>query len=160
MTIAPKLRQFLDQNEAVYELVEHPPTESAWRSAEACHIPPARMAKAVLIDTPAEQVLAVLPADRRIELDHLRIELGDKAHIAGERELAATFDDCAPGAVPPIGAGYGVVTIVDAHLDREPDIYFEAGDHRTLVHVEGAEFARLMRQARHGHFGTSLWATD
>lgn len=29
-----------------------------------------------------------------------------------------------------------------------PDMYFEAGDHRTLVHMSGPAFAELMHNAR------------
>lgn len=160
MSIAPKLRAFLERRKAVYEIVDHPPTESAMQSAKAAHIPPSCVAKAVLLDLPGEHMLAVLPSDRRIELGDLRDELGgDKPRLADEGEVQAIFDDCEPGAVPPIG-GYGIVMIIDDSLTEEPDIFFEAGDHRSLIHVEQAEFQRLTSRARHGHFGTRDWIED
>lgn len=153
MTIAPKLRTYLDREHAVYELIDHPPTRSAAQTARVAHIPASCMAKGVLLDTPDDRVLAVLAADRRIDLENLRAELDEKPHLAKEKEVVEIFDDCAPGAVPPIGFGYGVTMIVDDMLAREPDIFFEAGDHRSLVHMEQAEFRRLTRQAQHGSFG-------
>ena len=144
MTIAPKLRTYLDREHAVYELIDHPPTRSAAQTARVAHIPASCMAKGVLLDTPDDRVLAVLAADRRIDLEDLRAELDEKPHLAKEKEVVEIFDDCAPGAVPPI---------VDDMLAREPDIFFEAGDHRSLVHMEQAEFRRLTRQAQHGSFG-------
>ncbi len=42
-------------------------------------------------------------------------------------------------------------TIIDRSLDKVDDIYFEAGDHRTLVHLSGAQFHRLMRKAPHAN---------
>ena len=42
--------------------------------------------------------------------------------------------------------------IIDTSIDRQPDLYFEAGDHATLIHLSEAEFARLNEQARHGSF--------
>lgn len=154
MTIAPKLRQFLDHQHAVYELIDHPLTLFAAQTAAVAQVPPSCMAKAVLIDMPdADHVLAVLSADRRIDLEDLRAELGQKPRLAGEDEIVQIFDDCVPGAVPPLGAGYGVEMIIDDFLAREPDIFFEAGDHRSLVHMEQAEFRRLTGEARHGSFG-------
>lgn len=153
MTIAPKLRTYLDRQQATYELIDHPPTRSAAQTARVAHIPASCIAKAVLLDTPEDRVLAVLPADRRIDLEDLRAELDEKPHLAKEKEVVEIFDDCAPGAVPPIGFGYGVSMIVDDMLAREPDIFFEAGDHRSLVHMEQAEFRRLTRHAQHGSFG-------
>jgi Ala-tRNA(Pro) deacylase len=152
MTIAAKLRHYLDRQHAVYELIDHPPTSSAMETAAVAHIPPSCIAKAVLLDTPDDHLLAVLSSDRRIDLDDLRAEIDEKPRLAGEKEIARIFDDCVPGAVPPLGFGYGVAVIVDDLLAREPDIFFDAGDHRSLVHVEQAEFRRLTSPARHGSF--------
>jgi Ala-tRNA(Pro) deacylase len=155
MTIAPKLHRYLDRQHAVYDLVEHAPTNSAMESAAAAHIPPNRMAKAVLLDLhDDDHLLAVLPADRRIDLDDLRAELAERPRLADRDEIVDIFDDCAPGAVPALGLGYGVAMIVDDSLARERDVFLEAGDHRSLVHMEQAEFQRLTRQAQHGSFGT------
>jgi Ala-tRNA(Pro) deacylase len=157
MTIAPKLRRFLDRQRAVYELIDHPPTRSSIETAAVAHIPLSCMAKAVLIDLPDEDhLLAILSSDRRIDLDDLRTEIDERPCLADEQEIGAIFDDCAPGAVPPLGAGYGVAMIVDDFLAREPDIFFEAGDHRSIVHMEQAEFRRLTAQARHGSFAAPI----
>jgi Ala-tRNA(Pro) deacylase len=157
MTIAPRLQHYFDALEADYELIEHSPTRSASQNAALCHIPPGKLAKAVLLDTPDDYLLAVLPSDRRIGLSDLRGELGQKPRLAHEGELALIFDDCAIGAVPPLGFGYGIATIVDASLEKQPDIYFEGGDHVSLVHMDQVEFARLTRPARHSQF-SELWA--
>lgn len=152
MTIAPKLNQFLTDRNADYEIIAHDPTLSAFETAQVCHVPAWQMAKAVLLDTDQDYLLAVLPADRRLELAELRTDLSLKPHLAGEEQVAEIFDDCAYGAVPPIGTGYGIMTIIDDSLDDVPDIYFEAGDHASLVHMSGAEFSRLTQHARRGHF--------
>jgi Ala-tRNA(Pro) deacylase len=158
MAIAPRLRAFLDEQGAAYEIIEHMPTDSSIESAAAAHIPPSSVAKAVLLDLPQhahDHLVALLSSDRRLELDDLRDALGEKPHLADEKEIVSIFDDCAPGAVPP-AFGYGVGMIVDDQLTREPDIFFEAGDHCSLVHMEQGEFRRLTERARHGRF-TTLW---
>ena len=73
----------------------------------------------------------MLPPDRRIELADIRDEPGDKPRLADEGEISTDFDDCAPGAVPPLGLGYGVPTIIDDHLASEPDIFSRA---QTIAH--------------------------
>ena len=155
MTIAPRLRQFLDESRADYDLVVHTPTHSALENARSCDIPAEQVAKAVLLDTDGEErLLAVLPSDRKIELSELRTELGRKPRLATEQEVGTVFKDCEIGAIPPVG--YDVTTIVDDSLERQPDVYFEAGDHKSLVHMEGAEFVRIMKGARHGQFSEPL----
>jgi Ala-tRNA(Pro) deacylase len=42
--------------------------------------------------------------------------------------------------------------ILDDSIQERPDIYLEGGDHMTLVHVNRAEFVRLMSEAQHGRF--------
>lgn len=160
MTIAPRLRQCLDAADADYDLIRHKPTQSAIQNAVACQIPPGQVAKAVLLETPANRLLVVLPSDRRVELSELRGDFGDKPRLASEAAMASIFDDCAPGAVPPLGFGYGVVTLVDDSLEDQPDIYFEGGDHVSLVHMDGQEFSRLVRDVRHGEFSAPWTATE
>jgi Ala-tRNA(Pro) deacylase len=150
MTIAPKLREYLDEVNADYDLVEHQPTKSSMETAKASSVPAEKVAKAVLLDTDDEYLLAVLPSDRRVELSELRSELGHKPRLASEDEIKSLFNDCDVGALPP--AGYGITTIIDDAIDQQPDVYFEAGDHASLVHMKRDGFARLMQGARHGQF--------
>jgi len=150
MSVAPKLQQCLDDAKVEFDLVEHAPTKSSMETATASSVPAEKLAKAVLLDTDDGQLLAVLPSDRRVELSELRSELGHKPRLASETEIKSLFDDCDVGAIPP--AGYGITTIVDDSLDRQPDVYFEAGDHRSLVHMDHGAFAQLTRGARHGQF--------
>jgi Ala-tRNA(Pro) deacylase len=96
--------------------------------------------------------LAVLPASHHLRLSDLRMEIGDEMHLASEPEAADLFRDCALGAVPAVGACYGLDVIIDTSIDQQQELYFEGGDHATLVHVNGAEFARLNPQAQHGSF--------
>ena len=150
MSIAPQLKQHLDAAHADYDLIEHSPTKTSLENATASSVPAEQIAKAVLLDTEDDYLLAVLPSDRKVELSELRSELGHKPRLASEDELKSLFGDCDVGAVPPVG--YGVTTIVDNALEEQPDVYFEAGDHSSLVHMNGAEFSRVMKDARHGQF--------
>jgi Ala-tRNA(Pro) deacylase len=151
MSIAPQLRQYLAEAKADYDIVDHQPTQSALDSARSANIPAERVAKAVLLDTDEEDhLLAVVPADRKVELSELRSELGRKPRLSNEAEIGKLFRDCEVGALPPVG--YGITTIIDDRLDQQPDVYFEAGDHKSLVHMNRDQFSRLTRDARHGQF--------
>jgi Ala-tRNA(Pro) deacylase len=156
MTLAPRLRHYLEAQHVDYEILEHRPTRSAMQTAQSCHIPAEQLAKAVLLDTKDDYLLAVLPSDRRLDLSELREELGSKPRLVDEDELTVIFDDCEMGAVPAVGGGYGVATIVDDRLIEQPDIYFEGGDHASLIHVDQSAFRRLTKSAQHGRF-SELW---
>jgi Ala-tRNA(Pro) deacylase len=91
--------------------------------------------------------MAVVPADRRIDLRELREALGRHLVLASESELEGLFPDCSAGAIPPVGEAYGIRTFWDPSLGDMADVYFEGGDHRTLVHMDGPTFEALMRPA-------------
>ncbi len=82
----------------------------------------------------------------------MRTLIGEDVELADEQEVATLFEDCATGAVPPVGKCYGLDVIVDDSIERQPEVYLEGGDHQTLVHMNQAQFARLMADARHAHF--------
>lgn len=152
MGIANTLAQYLTDHGVAYDIVPHPPTQTASASAQASHVPADRLAKAVVIKGGAGFMVAVLPASHHIHFDELRRLLGRDVDMANEEQIETLFVDCRPGAVPALGAAYGLNVIVDDSLVQQPDVYFEGGDHANLVHISGTSFAELMADARHGRF--------
>jgi Ala-tRNA(Pro) deacylase len=150
MSIAPTLQKYLDQKVS-YETLTHAPTMTSMHTAEACHIPGDRLAKAVVLRHDRGHMLAVLPASHHLSLADLRAQVGE-VDIASEDEFAPLFRDCTRGAIPPIGECYGLDVIVDDSLAQQPDVYLEGGDHATLIHLDRQEFAELTRDAQHGRF--------
>jgi len=160
MGVAITLQQYLSHNAIAYDCVEHEHTGCAIRSAEASHISSDCLAKAVVLRRREGYIIAVLPASRLVRLEEVGGWLKQPVALASEREIGALFPDCEAGAIPPIAAAYGLRSLVDDNLEAQPDIYFEAGDHRTLVHVAHDEFHKLMRKVPHGHFSAAAQAEN
>lgn len=152
MTIAPTLRDFLVRNHVVYDVVTHAHSTSSMLTATACHIPSARLAKGVVLRLRDGYVLVVLPASHHIRTAALKAQLGEDFELATEHELDQLFLDCARGAVPPIGACYGLDVVMDDSIRELPEVYLEGGDHATLIHMSQEQFARLTREITHGRF--------
>jgi Ala-tRNA(Pro) deacylase len=152
MSIAPTLHRYLAAENIQYDEIPHDPTMSSTRTAETCHISGDRLAKAIVLRRDGGYMLAVLPASHHLRLSELRARLGDDVDMANETEINRLFADCARGAVPAIGTCYGLDLIVDDSIQQQPEIYMEAGDHETLLHLSQAQFARLIANALHGRF--------
>jgi Ala-tRNA(Pro) deacylase len=155
MSIAHTVRMFLEEQRIPYDLVAHKSTATSLRSAEQAHIEADRLAKAVLLEDDLEHahyLLAVLPANRRLQLPELALAAGRRVHLASEEDAAGLFEDCTVGAIPPIGAAYGIETLVDDNVLGMPDVYFEAGDHEHLVHIRAQNFAKLFAESARGRF--------
>ena len=152
MGIAMKLSDYLKANEVQFDLVQHSHSGSSMQTAKASDVPAERVAKAVVLEDDSHAVMAVLPASRRLEMRELRASSGPALRLATETKLKYLFKDCEPGAVPPLGDAYGIETIWDDSLLEQPDTYFEAGDHETLVHMKTRDFIGLLKGARHMAF--------
>lgn len=152
MAIAITLKQYLSDNDIEYDALIHPFTASSQMTAQESHIPGSRIAKAVLLKKGKDFLLAVLPASNHIRFDEIRDLLDQAVKLASEEEVESLFEDCALGAVPPIGRAYGLEVLMDESLTGYDDIYFEGGDHATLIHVGAGQFDKIMKSAQHGRF--------
>jgi len=152
VTIAMTQERFLVQRKAEYDLLLHPHTGSSRETAAAARVPEDHIAKAVVVKAGADYAIVIIPASRWLQMAELRKELGRDLQLATEDEIAQLFNDCEPGAVPPLGPAYGVETLLDEVLSSLDDVYFEAGDHQQLVRIRGEGFQDLLRGARRGYY--------
>jgi len=148
MSIAYRVQDYIAENGLAWDPLPHRASATCREAARVAHVPPGQVAKAVVLKDELGFVLAVIPADAHLDMAPLGEALGRDLHLATESELARLFPDCVPGAVPPVGAAYGVATLWATRLGDAHDIYFEGGDKQTLVHMLGADFAELMRKVR------------
>jgi Ala-tRNA(Pro) deacylase len=156
MAIAITLKEYLQNHGISYDIIDHRRTDSTLNSAEAAHVPGDRMAKSVLLGDDESYLLAVLPATHRLEMGQLTALTGRKLTLITEDELQLAFTDCETGAVPPTGIPYGIETLVDSSLLKQPDLYFESGDHGKLIHITSEKFKALESDAKVAEFSSHL----
>lgn len=152
MSAAKTVVDYLDQHAIPYAVVMHPPTPSTRDTASRTHLPPDSIAKGVVLRDGHGYVMAVLPANRYLNLHTLNRKLKRDLRLADEQTLRRMFCDCALGAIPRLGPAYGMPTVVDDHIVGQAQIYFEAGDHEELIRVNGEQFIALLRNARYAAF--------
>ena len=116
MGIANTLAQYLAERGVKYDVVEHPFAVTASESAKTSHVSLNRLAKAVVLKGDEGFMLAVLPASSHIQFGRLRKQLGADVDMANEEQIETLFVDCERGAVPALGAAYGLKVIVDDSL--------------------------------------------
>src|SRR5215470_14281653 len=144
MSVAAKLKQYLDDNKVEYTLLPHPRTYTAQDTAQSAHVAGKDMAKSVVIRTGGRFILAVLPAPKRVDLERLREVLGSNdARIADESEFASLFLGCEAGAMPPFGNLYGVEVYADRSLAQDEEIVFNACTHEDAIRMRYKDFERL-----------------
>jgi Ala-tRNA(Pro) deacylase len=157
MAIATRLQDYMSSRGLRYDVLTHPHSHNSMQTAELAHVPGDSVAKSVILEDEKGYLMAVLPSTEHVRLGQLGRELNARLRLATEADVARLFDDCEPGAIPPIGAAYGLRTMFDDRLSEQEEIYFEAGDHERLIQVSREDFLAMMGDAAHARFGERHW---
>ena len=152
MTIAATVKSHIEGRDVAYEVIAHPATGSSHETAEAAHVDEGHIAKAVILQDSEGTVMVVVPADSWVKLSAVEKELNREMVLADENEAARHFPDCDAGAIPPLGPAYGMETLINRTLTSLAYVYFESGDHRSLLKVKSEDFLELLGGARLGYF--------
>jgi len=146
MPLLERLRDFLQAKQAVYTHSIHRTAYTAREVATAEHLPPAEVAKTVVIHSEIGYAMLVVPGNQLVDFQEVRVELGlQQLRMATEHELASLFPDCELGAMPPVGQLYMLPVYLDAAMAEERLIAFNGGTHRDVIHMLTAEFRRIVR---------------
>ncbi len=91
MGVPARLMEFLNQSKVRYEVLHHPEAFTAQELAAIEHVKGRSHAKVVMIKAGGEVLMAVLPADLRIDLEKLGKITGRKTALATEADFQGLF---------------------------------------------------------------------
>jgi Ala-tRNA(Pro) deacylase len=152
MAVVASVQEFLRQSNIDYAVFRHAMAFTAQEEAAFAHVPGRDWAKVVACFADGQPILAVVSADRHVDLVELaRLANADDVRLATEHELDWLFPDCERGAMPPFGPMYRQAVYVDAALAHESRIVFNAGTHADAVSMRYQDFA-LVTQPIVGQF--------
>lgn len=159
MAIPSKVQEYMAEHDLRYDLLTHPHSHNSMETAHLSRIPPNCLAKSVVLEDDEGFLMAVLPSSQHVQLSTLSKALRRDLRLVGEDELAGLFGDCEAGAIPPLGAAYGMRMIVEDSLADQEEIYFEAGDHENILQMSREDFMTMMEmeKARLMHFSEHQW---
>lgn len=145
MGIPDRLAGLLEKNRVHFEILQHREAFTAQELAAIEHVKGKQHAKVVMVKSGGERLMAVVPADHRVDLEKLSKVTGKRLELAAEEEFAPLFPDCAKGTMPPFGLLYDLQTYVDLSLTQSEHIVFEAGTHTEAVKMRYADYERLAK---------------
>ena len=138
--IPEHIDQYLKQHHPGCQHTAHVRTVAAQRVAAAEHVTGERVAKTVVVKLDGELVLAVVAADRKLDLGALALATAaGQADLVPEEEFAARFEPCEAGAEPPLGL-FGMRIFVDRALAREPWVVMRGGTHEDAIRMRTDEW--------------------
>ena len=121
-----------------YEIHQHDRAFTARATATAEGVDPRTFAKVVAVASDeGHTALIVLEATDLLDLRKARHVLGARdVRLLTEPELTAVAPDCEIGAIPALGALFGLATYADYAVRDDPEISFNAGSHRFSARVD------------------------
>lgn len=127
-----------------YEVHQHDPAFTARATATADGVDPRTFAKVVAVAArDSRTVIVVLDATDRLDLRTARHLLGGgDVRLLTEPQLTALAPGCEVGALPAVGALFGLTTYADYAVRADPEISFNAGSHRFSARVDRARWER------------------
>jgi Ala-tRNA(Pro) deacylase len=137
------LVDYLRSHRVWFKTLLHPPASSAAKLASSLHVPGRTVAKTVLVKAGGDYVLTVLPSTSRIDMNRLSAALQREpgtVRLATAEEIVRSFPDCEPGAIPPFGRLYGLMTVLDAALVDQPEIVFGANTRHEGMRMRFADY--------------------
>jgi len=140
-----KLQSVLEANHLAFTQTTHTAAFTAREVASVEHLPAREVAKTVVLFGDGGFHMIVIPANKLVDFQEVRLALGlSHVRLATEDELSRLFPDCELGAMPPVGIIYDMPVYLDSSLAAEPEIVFNAGTHREAIHMQTADYRRLV----------------
>lgn len=155
MSVSNHINEFLKSNHVKYHVVTHKHTFSALDSAHSAHVPEKNLVKSVLLQDSisGNYSIALLPSCKKLDQGALSCRT-EPVEIADEEAIGPQFPDCESGVVPGFGHPYHMDMIWDTALEEADTLYFESGDHESLVEIDHEEFMRLFSGFPHRKIST------
>ncbi|UVK97647.1 YbaK/EbsC family protein [Pseudomonas sp. B21-048] len=155
MTPHQALIDLLDRHQCRYRLVQHACAGKSVEVAIARGTEVGQGAKALVCSGTDElgkaiHALAVLPADRRLNLGSLAMALGVRKMRLADKSLATDLTGCEVGMIPPFSFHKDLVVVLDPDLtDRFDEIAFNAASFETSAILNSEDYLRVASPLLH-----------
>ena len=140
MPIPKKTKNYLDKKMTKYDEFTHKTVYTAYDVAQTLRKELKDIAKSLLIAADKAYIIAVVPANMRIDLGKLKKVLRvKKVSIPNEKVMIKTFK-VKPGAMTAFGGLHKVEVLVDKSLLKTKDIILSAGSFTDSVRMKAKDF--------------------
>ncbi len=144
MDVFSEIKNLLEKNKIDYKFKEHPPTRTSEEAAFYRNEPIKIGAKALILKTDKEFIMAVIPGNKKINSKKLKLILKTKnLRFATEQELLK-ISNCTPGSVPPFGNLFNISLFIDKLLLENEFVAFNAGSLTKSIKIKKQDYLSLV----------------
>jgi len=154
MSIPAKTKQYLDKKMVKYEAIAHKTVYTAYDAAQTLRRELKEIAKSLLIATDKAYIIAVVPANMRLDLGKLKAILKVKKISIPKEQVMVKIFKVKPGSMTAFGGLHKIDVVADKSLLKAKDIILAAGSFTDSVRMKVKDFIAL-EQAKLASFTKS-----
>ncbi|MDF3142194.1 MULTISPECIES: YbaK/EbsC family protein [unclassified Streptomyces] len=144
------LISLLDNSCVDYRLIDHEPEGATEAVCALRGHPASEAAKCIVLRVKVDRrttrhVLAVVPGDRRVDLDAVRALFAARYVGFSEPETAERLARAVPGTVLPFSFDPALELVADPDVVAQPKLYFNAARLDRSLLISGADYERLAK---------------
>lgn len=143
-----RLIQLLDSTATVYKLIDHEPEGTTETVSALRGHPVSEAAKCLILIVKIDRrvtryVLAVVPGDRRVDLNAIRTLFAARYVGFCDAATAERLAHAVPGTVLPFSFDPELELVADPDVVAQPCLYFNAARLDRSLAISGTDYARL-----------------
>jgi len=143
-----RLISLLDSTATSYELIDHEPEGTTETVSALRGHPVSEAAKCLVLIVKIDRrvtryVLAVVPGDRRVDLDAIRTLFAARYVGFSDAATAERLARAVPGTVLPFSFDPELELVADPEVIAQPCLYFNAARLDRSLAISGTDYARL-----------------
>lgn len=154
MAIPKSTKNYLDKKLAKYDELSHRTVYTAYDAAQTLKRELREIAKGLLVATDKAYVIAVIPANMRLDLGKLKKALQVKKVSIPNEKLMVKVIKVKPGSMTAFGGLHKVEVVVDKSLLKTKEIILSAGSLTDSVRMRVKDYIEL-EQAKLASFAKS-----
>lgn len=143
-----RLISLLDSTATAYKLIDHEPEGTTETVSALRRHPVSEAAKCLILIVKIDRrvtryVLAVVPGDRRVDLNAIRTLFAARYVGFCDAATAERLAHAVPGTVLPVSFDPELEVVADPDVIAQPCLYFNAARLDRSLAISGADYARL-----------------
>lgn len=158
MTVATRLKHFLECWKVNYMVLNHSPTTDLYKAAALVSIPRDQVITGTILFVQKKPILCVHRLsdviDTELVAKFYNIAPG-KVTLSSIDNVNQYFSDCDPKVSLPFGEPYSLPSLIDSAIKQLPYLYFSGGGVTSLLRLSRDDFAYLSTQSRFSSITTS-----
>lgn len=138
-----RIKSQLKKSGVNFEILSHKPVYTSEEAAKEREVELKTGVKAMVFKAENEFIMALVPANKRVNVNKLKEIHGTEIKLASSRQVSKRTD-CEVGSVPPFGFEKKLKTYMDKKILDNKEVNFNAGLHTKSVKMKPEDLKNIL----------------